>query len=670
MRVIRRLLPFGLIVAMLITFGVPAYARSTAPVEARSPAAQQAAAGSTTVYLPNITRMLGGPDGWQTPFIVQNVGTVATDLQMSFYAFADGSLVKTRTVAALMPGTSVFHDPNSDTGLTAGGQFSVVITSSASPIVAVVNEHQNVTSPTRQEALSYNGLSGGSNVMFLPYVAKNVSGWLTTIIIQNLGTASASVQARFVPASGAPVVLTRTIDAGRSQFIDPTVEAQLVAGTEYGATLTSTQPIGVVVNAHNDAATVPAPRGFSYNAIAATSEEVTYLPYVARHSDAIDRTTRVLILNGGAAAATPKLFLRRHGDTSFTAQVTGPSIAPGAVFSWDAGTAAELTTDGDWSLEATGGKFAVVGATLSPATAMGASASSAFAPTLYLPNVTRTLGGPNGWTTPLIVQSTGAPFVTIKWYRFADGQLVNTQTIADLLPLESVRVDPRSIAQLADNTQYAVVIDSATGGVAATVLETNLGGGDAAMSYDGFSAPPSQPYGTSTCDPVTVVAGVYSQCMFYGLTPGAVPTLQEAIAGQAPTAITNTEATGADGSFSLRIRRLNVGQYTIGVTAGGVTRNAQFFVTAATFAVTIKSSTYGTVSVTTTAGVLCRPLVVFPTGSTTGAFYLSQKTADATGTLSWTYTQPAGTKSGQGTNSVQCFVGAEEHIASGTFTVP
>src|SRR2546428_196027 len=57
-----------------------------------------AAAGplTNTVYLPNITKMLGGGDGWQTPFIVQNVGSVATDPTMDFFSFADGGLVQTR----------------------------------------------------------------------------------------------------------------------------------------------------------------------------------------------------------------------------------------------------------------------------------------------------------------------------------------------------------------------------------------------------------------------------------------------------------------------------------------------------------------------------------------------------------------------------------------------
>ena len=156
-----------------------------------------AAAGplTNTVYLPNITKMLGGGDGWQTPFIVQNVGSVATDLTMDFFSFADGSLVKTRSVTGLAPGTSVFHDPNSDPGLGTTGQFSVVVKSFGAPVVSVVNEHQNVTNSARQEALSYLGLTSGSTRVFLPYAAKNAAGWLTTFIIQNLGGAPTNVTA-------------------------------------------------------------------------------------------------------------------------------------------------------------------------------------------------------------------------------------------------------------------------------------------------------------------------------------------------------------------------------------------------------------------------------------------------------------------------------------------
>src|SRR5205814_2950456 len=56
-----------------------------------------------TAYLPNITKTLGGPAGWYTPFIVQNVGVAPTDLEVSFYRFSDGALMTCRRISALQP---------------------------------------------------------------------------------------------------------------------------------------------------------------------------------------------------------------------------------------------------------------------------------------------------------------------------------------------------------------------------------------------------------------------------------------------------------------------------------------------------------------------------------------------------------------------------------------
>ena len=47
-------------------------------------------APTTTVYLPNITKTLGGPSGWVTPFYVQNSGAIQTTVEASFYRFRDG----------------------------------------------------------------------------------------------------------------------------------------------------------------------------------------------------------------------------------------------------------------------------------------------------------------------------------------------------------------------------------------------------------------------------------------------------------------------------------------------------------------------------------------------------------------------------------------------------
>jgi hypothetical protein len=140
--------------------------------------------------------------------------------------------------------------------------------------------------------------------------------------------------------------------------------------------------------------------------------------------------------------------------------------------------------------------------------------------------------------------------------------------------------------------------------------------------------------------------------------------------GRSPTVVTDAETIAADGSWTLLDSATIEGNWSVSVAAGGVTKTVQFFVTPATFSVTLVSSTYGAVSVKpSTAGVICQPLVLLPTGSATTGFFLPQKTADGTNPLSWTYATPvSGAKAGQGTNLVRCYLGNEEHDVKGTFT--
>jgi hypothetical protein len=52
-----------------------------------------------------------------------------------------------------------------------------------------------------------------------------------------------------------------------------------------------------------------------------------------------------------------------------------------------------------------------------------------------------------------------------------------------------MRIDPRTVSGLTDDTQYAVTITGTDGTVAAIVSELNYSGGDGAMAYEGFAAP-------------------------------------------------------------------------------------------------------------------------------------------------------------------------------------
>ncbi len=447
------------------------------------------AAPTQTIYLPNITKTLGGPTGWVTPFIVQNTGTVATTLEVSFYKFSDGSCVARRTVSLLGPGTSFADVPNNDSDLPGDTQFSVVVKSFGSTIVSVVNEHAGAGA--RAEALSYNGVSSGATTVSLPNIVRRFFGYHTPFIIQNLGTASTIATATFRPfAGGASVQVVRTIAPGQSQFVEPNVESVLSDGTQYAVTVTATQPVAVVVNTHNDDATVEKPVAYATDGIAAGAETV-YGPYAAKNANDAGfagTTSTIVVQNLGSGAAMPTIALRQLGGGTLTT-FTGPSVASGAAWVFDpryqngvaggtlCGTAASPGCLGDgeysFSVSATGANLTAAVNVISASTAM---------------NVTRTLGGTTGWSTPILLQSVTARSASVEWRRFSDGQLMVTQNVSLALG-SAMRIDPRSVSGLIDDTQYAVTITGTDGTVAAIVSELNFSGGDGAMAYEGFAAP-------------------------------------------------------------------------------------------------------------------------------------------------------------------------------------
>jgi len=459
--------------------------------------AANTATPSATSYLPNITKTLGGPTGWQTPFIVQNTGTLQTTLEVSWYKFSDGSCAK-RIGVNQAPGTSYAYIPNNDSTMPDNTQWSVVVRSYGSTVVSVVNEHQGVAD--RAEAMSYDGFSGGAKSVFLPNVTRRFFGFVTPIIIQNLGATTTTATAAFVArGGGAPNQnIIRVIDPGRSQFIDPNSTVGLIDGTAYSVTITADQPIAVVVNTHHDDSFVANPVAYSADGIALGATTI-YAPYFAKNISRLGVSTMV-VQNVGTATATPSLkFTPLGGGTATT--FTLPSIAVGSGTAFDprytngdttkalcgAIASSGCLADGEYTVEASAGGTGIAAAVsvIGGASAMGYTALTQATGKYYLPNVTRTLGGATGWTTPILLESTTATGATLNWFRFSDGGLVTSQNVS-LTPGSGIRIDPRTVPNLTDDTQFAVVATATGGNIASIVVELATGA-DNAMIYEGFA---------------------------------------------------------------------------------------------------------------------------------------------------------------------------------------
>lgn len=469
----------------------------------RAPAAcDLSGAATSSAYLPNITKTLGGPSGFYTPFIVQNVGTTTTDLQVSFYRFSDGSLVTCRKITNVGPGTSFADVPNNDSDLPGNSQFSVVVRSFGSQIVAVVNEHAG--SGDLAEALSYNGFSAGSTTVYLPNIVRRFFGYHTPFIMQNLGTAATLATATFVGRGNEPgATITRTIAAGQSQFIEPNVEPNLIDGGAYAVTVRANQPLAVVVNTHNDDPPIRHPVAYATDGISAGAGTV-YGPYAAKNANNYGRPgtmSTIVVQNLGTTATAPTLEFRPLGGGS-TTTFAGPSTASGGAWAFDpryvnglAGgdlcpvlPSAGCLPDGEFTFKATApGTIAAAVNVISPDSAMGYTAANSPATKYFLPNVTRTLGGSAGWTTPILLLSVTATGASVEWRRFSDGALVTTQNLT-LTPGVGIRIDPLAVGGLSNDTQYAVTV-TGIGGPVVAIVEELASGGDNAMIYEGFAAP-------------------------------------------------------------------------------------------------------------------------------------------------------------------------------------
>ena len=464
---------------------------------------------TTTNYLPNVTKTLGGVDGFTTPFIIQNSGTTPTDLEIEFKRFTDGTCVWRRSVPGLAPGASFAATLVNDAQLPSDSQFSVVVRSFGSSIVSVVNEHQG--SGARAEAMSYVGFAEGATTVWAPNVVRRFFGYHTPLIMQNLGTASTTVTARFAPFDGTAAVITsRAILPGQSQFIEPNIQAGLADGRQYAVTLTSTQPIAVVVNTQNDAPDAANPVAYSTDGISKGAFAV-YGAYAAKNANDSGRaatTSTIVIQNVSVAPTTPTIRFVPLGGGAVRRFTKGTPLAPGAAWVFDPRYAngdtaspfciaptVDCLPDGEFSFVANAdGAIAAVVNVISPASAMGYSANVQPSATFSLPNVTRTLGGSAGWTTPVMLQAVTATTATLSWRSFRSGA-VTPQTVV-LPESAAVKIDPRNVPGLTDDTQYAVTVrglrGSEAGMLTAIVIEL-ADGADNAMIYEGFGVGAAAP---------------------------------------------------------------------------------------------------------------------------------------------------------------------------------
>lgn len=223
--------------------------------------------GSSLFYLPLLMK---GNYGYNTFFSVQNTGSTATDVSVTY---SDGT---TNSITNLQPGAATKLDQTLETHSATVFSASLQTTGNV-PIAAVVVE----VGPTT--LFAYGGFGGGSTGLVMPLINENNFGYFTGIQIQNLGASNSDVTVSYTPGSGMPGTAcqeTRTVAAGKSVtfgqnvFVTTSDPATLVSencnqgetfvGSGVVTANTNSMPLVGVVNQLNTGAN----KGAAYDAFA------------------------------------------------------------------------------------------------------------------------------------------------------------------------------------------------------------------------------------------------------------------------------------------------------------------------------------------------------------------------------------------------------------------
>lgn len=172
-------------------------------------------------------------------FQVQNLSETQTATIVVTYYNANGTTAATQTQTIPAGGSLTFFDGNGGTvamAAPAGFRGSVVI-SSDQPIAAITN----LIGTGLGEA--YSGFSAGAQTVSVPLIMRGNAGFSTSLTIQNVGSASTTVNVAYTPGtSGTAGTDSATIPAGSSVTFDQSTNTAL--GTTFIGSATVTAGAG------------------------------------------------------------------------------------------------------------------------------------------------------------------------------------------------------------------------------------------------------------------------------------------------------------------------------------------------------------------------------------------------------------------------------------------
>lgn len=282
--------------------------------------------------------------GWWTGQQIQNVGTSnATIVSMAYDA--NGSATYMASAGPIAPWASATFLPTDFSGMPNGFAGSAIV-SSDSPIKAIVNVGNRLVgglgTPGGLAGAQYQGIDGSaaSTTIRFPIVKADYGSKLTTLFIQNAGSAAAAVHAVYTCGANTYTQDTASIQPGRMAVLTPrdvVPQGQLCSGT-----LTSPQAVaGVAIETWTTetvATLAQATRAFTSQDYA----NIIYAPIFKKRypmtspTDVRGRTTGAQVQNVGGADITVTATYYFVGGTcpSGTWSETSTTITPGGYYTF------------------------------------------------------------------------------------------------------------------------------------------------------------------------------------------------------------------------------------------------------------------------------------------------------------------------------------------------
>jgi hypothetical protein len=193
-------------------------------------------AGETTVYAP---ALYDGYYTWVSSLNIRKIGAGDTTVTV---AYSDGATDSTCALTDAAPSCQLYMPSDHD---GASSLFAATITSSALPVVAIVN----AANPNAQ-AQTYGGFMEGAATAGLPTVMKQYYGWDTAFSCQNIGSVATTLNLSY-QGHALDDYDTASIDPGESVEVYQPGESFLPSGYRGSVTVTAAEAsaeIACIVN--------------------------------------------------------------------------------------------------------------------------------------------------------------------------------------------------------------------------------------------------------------------------------------------------------------------------------------------------------------------------------------------------------------------------------------